>query len=490
VNTSGLPATWPDARAPLLVLVLLMLGASVFAGFPASLLFQAAGQSRPLAWPELLLCAVAGLLAATLTGVCLAPALAHRVTVVLRRLTAPSLALALALGVALRLLLQVLIAPAPASDGAAYLELAQGLLARGEFGNDLVRAYWPPGMAFALAPLLGIAAPAVALGLYTLGCFVLTALGLYRLGRSLGLGVQAAWPVLLLALWPTHALLSGLPEKELLVIALLPWVIWAAREAAQPAGAAARPRWALGMLAGVLLGAIVLIQPSFQLLPPFAAVLALLAGQTLRRVLPVLVMVVLGSAVVVAPWTLRNLAVLGEPVLVSTNGGGNLYRANNELATGGFVAVGRIDVEALPELEANREGKRLAVEWIRSHPLDFAQLTVGRVLLFPGDHSYGAYAAFRADPERVPRPLYLALKAGTAATWLVLWALLIGVAWRHWRLRTPLPPGTGWLLVPWVYLAGIHAFFESGSKYHLPTLALVLLLLVLLLAPTSMRRPP
>jgi hypothetical protein len=466
--------------APWSALLVLVLGALVFAGFPASLVFQAIGQSRPLGWLEMLGCGLAGLAVLWLARASWLPGLAAMAARFLQRVEAPSLGVILVLGVALRVALQWLIDPSPASDGAAYVSLAQGLIERGEYGNDAVRAYWPPGMAFVLVPLLAVAPLPLALGVYTVVCFVLAALGLYRLGSSLGLGAHAKWPPMLLAVWPTHALMSGLPEKELLVIALLPWILWAARQACLTAGEGG-VRWSSALVCGLLLGAVVLLQPSFQLLPPFAAVLALIAGQHWRSVLGTLVVVCIGAAVVIAPWTLRNLSVLGEPVLVSTNGGGNLYRVNNELATGAYLAVGKIDVEALPELEANREGKRLAVEWIKAHPWDFLQLTAGRVLLFPGDHSGGAYAAFRADPERLPRAAYLVLKAGTAATWLALWGVLLASAWVYWKGRSPVPAGALLLLVPWLYLSGIHAIFESGSKYHLPALGVVLLMFVLML---------
>jgi Glycosyltransferase family 87 len=467
------PSPWAQPALPAL---LLALGVLVFAGFPASMVFQAAGQSRPLAWRELFACAAAGVVTVGLAR-WLAPPLVLAATSGLRAAAPARLWPALAVGLTVRLLAMLVIAPAPASDGTAYLALAQGLLANGEYGNAQARAYWPPGLALALVPFLAVAPVPVALGAFALVCFAITGWGLYRLAQSLGLGAWARWPVWLLALWPSHVLMSGLPEKELLVIALLPWVLWAAREAVR--------HRAWGLLSGAFLGLVVLVQPSFQLLPAFAAVLALLAGQPWRRVASMFCVVVLGAVVVIAPWTFRNLAVLGHPVMVSTNGGSNLYRANNQLATGGYVAVGRVDVEALPELQSDREGKRLAVQWVREHPMDFIRLSLGRVLLFPGDHSYGAYAAFRADPERIPRTLYLAIKAGTAASWLLLWALLVGVAWRQWRARQPLPAGAGWLLLPWLYLSGIHAIFESGSKYHMPTLALMLLLVVLVLHPAG-----
>jgi hypothetical protein len=329
-------------------------------------------------------------------------------------------------------------------------------------------------MAFALVPFLALFEPSAALPLFGLSCFVIAALGLYRLGERLGLGTFAAWSSWLLALWPTHVLMTGLPENELLVIALLPWVVWAARTApAQPLS---------GVLAGMLLGAMVLIQPSFQLLLLLAAGLVWLVGVvSARQVATVLFAVVLGAALVLAPWTLRNLAALGEPVLVSNNGGSNPYRAHNELTTGALVVMGNVGVEALPEQQANREGKRLAVEWISKHPGHFLHLSAGRVLIYPRDDSSGAYAAFRADPDRAPRAAYLALKTGTAVTWLVLWGLIAAAAWQALREQRALPPGKGLLVLLWSCLAGIHTFFASGSKYHLSAIGCVLLLAVLLL---------
>lgn len=444
------------------------------------MLFQSSGQSRPLDWFEMLGCASLGVAAVALARCGWAARVAAAAARSMQRLDPPSLSVIIALGLTLRVMVQWLVEPAPASDGASYVHLAQQLIAQGEYGSDGARAYWPPGMVFVLVPLLAVAPLSIALGAYGLGCFLIAALGLKRLGESVGLGTQARWAPLFLAVWPTHLMMSGLPEKELLVIALLPWILWAGCAAYAAAGRSAIP-WSTGLLCGVLMGAVILLQPSFQLLPLFAAALALLAGLHGRRVVAALMAVTLGAAFIVAPWTLRNLAVFGEPVLVSTNGGGNLYRVNNERATGGYLAVGKIDLDVLPELEADREGKRLAMEWIKNHPGDFVKLTAGRILLFPGDHSVGAYAAFRSAPEQIPRVAYLALKAGTAATWLVLWAVLLAVVWTYWRARQPLPRGALLLLLPWLYLSGIHAFFESGSKYHLPALGLVLLLVVLLM---------
>ncbi len=451
----------------------LLLAALVFAGFPASVLFQAIGQARPLSATELITCALAGAAIVAFSRFALLPGLAERAAGRICDLRTPPVWLILAVGIVVRVLSWTLVEPAASSDGATYLKLANQLLAGDGYGSEQSRAYWPPGFAFALFPLLKVLEPSFALLVFALLTYLGASWGMLRLGESIGLGTWVAWPLAILSVWPTHVLMTGLPEKELLVIATLPWILWAALKTSK--------QLSFALLAGVLVGAITLVQPSFQLLPIFAVALSAMFGVPLRRLAPALGLALVGAAIVIAPWTYRNHLVFGQHVLVSTNGGSNLYRANNELATGAYVQVGKVDVESLPELESDRVGKQLAVQWIRENPSDFLKLTAARVLLFPGDHSYGAFAAFRADPDSIPKWFYLALKAGTAVSWLLLWALVLGAAWKLWLRKYPPKPELLFVLVPWLYLSGIHAFFESGSKYHLPTLACMLVWMVGLL---------
>ncbi len=453
--------------------ILLACGALVFAGFPASVRFQQIGQLRALEWAEILAFLAFGALA--VAALVLTPS-RERVLRALSRLSvesAPPLWAALAVGALIRVVTILVVAPLPASDGASYLALANRLAETGQYGDHLARAYWPPGLALFLAPLLTVMTDAWALVVLTLLCFVSAAVGLHRLASALNCGPWAVWIVWLFAIWPNHILMSGLPEKELLVIAAIPWMlVFAKRSLAHVA-------WAFP--AGLLLGAAVLVQPSLQLLPFFAVVVALFWGAPWRRLLVALAVGVTGSIVVVAPWSVRNYMVFDKFVMVSTNGGSNLYRANNDMATGGYMIRGTVDVDALGELSADREGKRLAREWMISNPVRFFELCAGRALLFSGDHSYGVYAAFRAQPDRLPRMFYLLLKLGSAVTWLVLWAVICSVTANTLRTGRDLPLGVGWTLLPWAYLLSIHSIFESGIKYHLPAMVAILALVAMLM---------
>jgi hypothetical protein len=184
---------------------------------------------------------------------------------------------------------------------------------------------------------------------------------------------------------------------------------------------------------------------------------------------------ILAMLVVVAPWTVRNYMTLGAPVLVSTNGGDVLYRANNELATGAYRPAGAVDLSHLDELSLDRESKRLAVEWIAANPGRFAQLGAAKALMFLGDDSGGAFAVFKRGKVVIERTTYLVIKAATALPWLVMWFAVLVLALHRgaWERHVDVD-ALAFVLLPIVYLLAIHSVFESGSKYHVPVLAVAI----------------
>jgi len=463
---------------------LIVLGSVACASLPAAMWFQQAVPSRPLGWAVVAASALlavlfgfAALKQATGAGRWLGGALWQ---VAGDRWWPP-----LAFGLLLRLAVDLAVPSAPSSDGSIYLGLAQGMAAGGPYFVSETHAYWPPGLSLLLMPLLKLTGSVpLALSVFGLGCFAVALAGTWRLGVTLGLGRATGVAAWLLALWPGHVLATGLPEKELLVLALLPWALAAAWHARTGAAAAA-------LQAGALTGLLCYVQPSFQLLPVAALILGLVFSRHRLRLTVQVALAIAGLLLVLSPWTYRNWQVLSAPVLVSTNGGSNLYRANNELATGAFVARGTVDLEALPELEADRLGKKLAVQWITGHPLQFLQLSAGKVLLFLGDDSYGAYAAFQRGGVDIGRLPYLAVKLLCALAWWCGWAMIVmgAVRWRNGGRDAASAP-TALLLLPVLYLLSIHAVFESGGKYHLPVLCPVLLLVAMAAGRLQQRPAP
>ena len=388
-------------------------------------------------------------------------------TLILRPSTTAWLFFVLSVGVVLRLLWVGIYPAMPASDGATYLGLA-GQLSRGEpYGGTGWRAYWPPGFPFLLAPLVSLfgAERSMIIGL-NLALFVGTSLTVYGLGRAVGGEACGRMAAAVLAIWPTHIAFTGVPEKEvplILIISLIFLLLYA-----RPA----HPK-RLAFPAGLLLGFGTLMQPALILLPSAVILADLLGRLSIRTILLRLALILAGMALVISPWTFRNYQVFDQFVLISTNGGSVLYRANNPLATGGYTRTGEVDLSQYGELEANSLGFKLGMEWIRENPLPFLRLAVEKQILFLGDDSTGVYTSLRRGGLDVSEPIYAIWKGLANAYWILLWAMILLSAWR-WAMNRDSRP---LLLLPmtlaFLYFYSLHSIVESGGKYHLSVLGLL-----------------
>lgn len=102
------------------------------------------------------------------------------------------------------------------------------------------------------------------------------------------------------------------------------------------------------------------------------------------------------AGVVVAPWAIRNWVVLGTPGVIKSNIGLELFFGNNPYSTGGGIdkergqALAALNEEEHAYYEGLSEkayfdylGKK-ALDWIRTHPARFVQLSAKRLWYFWG----------------------------------------------------------------------------------------------------------
>lgn len=366
----------------------------------------------------------------------------------------PSLILIIAAGLALRLAWVLAFPATPSSDGATYLVLAGQLLNEGHYATAGTRAYWPPGYPFFLTPWLWVFGPKLAVLISQFALYLVGAVGCYTLAKMLAGDQAGRLAVLLFSIWPNLIALTGTPEKEALILAILPWVcIGVLRQYILPMA-----------FAGLALGFGTLVQPSLQfLLIAFAVLIPMLHGW--RKIHGAILLVVCAAAVI-APWTLRNYQQFGQFVLVSTNGGDNLYRANNPLADGGYRPRGEIDFSAYDEIEMDRAAKQHAVAWIGQNPLDFFKLVVEKQIRFMGDDSTGIYTTLKRGGGTDNPITYLLAKLAVNAWWLGVWLLIAAMVWSS-RCHTAPYRIITWC---WLYLFVLHSVFESNGKYHIPML--------------------
>ncbi|HYO14937.1 MAG TPA: glycosyltransferase family 39 protein [Thermoanaerobaculia bacterium] len=376
-------------------------------------------------------------------------------------------------GLALRLAWALLF-PAPfASDGLSYYELGERLAngltyqapPRGEW------AWWPPGYPFLLFAgfeIFGVAPWVVTLVNSLL--FVATIPVLDALAARLGGEETARVATLLFALWPNLVTMAGVASKEMVIVLLLPSALLLYLAAGSSRSRAARSGGRIA--AGLALGYATLTQPGVMLVVLAFPIWDVLLRVPLLRVAVRFATVLLGMALIVLPWTTRNHRVLGEFVLVSTNGGGVFYRANNPLANGGFMERGERQVKHLDELTQNRLGYQWGKEWIREHPADFLKLAVRKQTLFLGDDGVGLYEIKRS--ESIGDAPYAGAKLAVNAWWWGIWALVLLALLTHpdWTRR----PEVLLVLLAILYFWAIHSVFESGGRHHVPLAALLAVL--------------
>jgi 4-amino-4-deoxy-L-arabinose transferase-like glycosyltransferase/Tfp pilus assembly protein PilF len=369
----------------------------------------------------------------------------------------------------------------------------------------------PPGYPYALAAvdrITGGSPESVRLAQFVLG--LCTCVLGFLLGRRLSGSAAGLWAAAGLASSWTLIFFEGELLDSSLLAALVLGSILALDAASR------RPSTARFALAGALLGLASLVRPNVLLfLPPAAAWLyvRVRAGGSRRRLASAAAATLLAATLLtVLPATLRNYRVSGEWVLISANGGINLWAGNNPDADGVRAAIPGIEhlagisgwtcfdyplvVDGLSHelgrpvgyAEASRIWARRAWSWIRSHPASFARLTARRAGLLFGPREIGdrdvdlsreASPVLRRLPGRFPVVLALAI---------VGWFGLMGDA-RGWRLR-PAPRAAGFpspgdpgpaslaiLLVIFIvsYGASFLPFFFN-ARYRVPILAVLLVL--------------
>ncbi|MCL5291360.1 MAG: glycosyltransferase family 39 protein [Actinobacteria bacterium] len=276
-----------------------------------------------------------------------------------------------ALALAIRLIWVLNVKCVPISDFEVYDQAGLSVAAgRGLIvdGNPL-HAFGPGYPAFlgTIYLILGHRLGAVHIANALLGA--LSTVLLYVIGGRIFNRRVGAIAGLLLAVYPEHVYFSSLIASENLFIpmllgALLLYLIGQSKD-----------DWRLIGLAGLALGATALVRPAAIMVPPAIVLWELLDVKRFRSVLIRLGIFGIALVIAIAPWTVRNYLEFGAFVPLSTSGGVSFWMGNNPGATGAFHypednPLGRIG----DPVKRDREGLRLGLQFIRSHPKQAAKL--------------------------------------------------------------------------------------------------------------------
>lgn len=264
-------------------------------------------------------------------------------------------------------------------DAAAYDGIARNLLAGYGFASTPGKptAFWPPLYPFFLAGLYRL------LGYQLLWARLAQAfLGAIAVGATAEAArIILGWRVALLTalgmtLYPHLVYFGAWLIAEALYMALLGLALWVA-------AFLQRQERLIGFaMLGILLGLGALTKPAGLMLIPLVVLWVWVAPpQRPPHVrLAQSLMIVLGAAAVILPWTVRNYRVFHAWVPISTNGGYTFYGANNPHAFGGHREGFPPALPGFSEPQAEQEYYRLGMEWIVHHPTDFISIA-GRKLV-------------------------------------------------------------------------------------------------------------
>lgn len=384
--------------------------------------------------------------------------------------TVPAILL-LALG--LRLAVVIFFPIDPGSDSLWYLHRGRELAAGMGFQEaGLPTAFWPVGYPALIGIACALFGPSTTGPiLFNLIAQTATILLMLWFARTLALGAGAARvAALLYALYPSH-------------------IFYTADTAAEPTSTAvamagmalltyARGRPWPALAAGLVLGMATLMRPQILLLLPFVLAPMLLAvpGFSWREALRAGLAAIIGMAIVILPWTARNMALLNAPVLVSTNGGFALQGGANSLTDGGYFQVEKSplwaevgipwDQRVAQQVTIDVRLKQMARRWITEHPVRWSLLGFRKVTLLWLKDGDGFWPVQRSHPQlatvwRVAQGInqifyFAALAVGTFG-----FGLSARAAWRR--------EGSATLLVAAampVFCTAIAFGFSGQTRYH------------------------
>jgi len=348
----------------------------------------------------------------------------------------------------------------PVSDGVLYDAFARSM-ATGHgyaFADGTLTEYWPVGTSAVYAllyKLFGLRPIVVAVFQSLLGAAIVGMT--WRIARQAfneNVAALAAW---LTAIWPLLIEFTTILASELLFIALvlLSINIWISSRLS--------PVVRTVFWAACIAAATYVRPTAWPLLLIFPS-LRWCFDRDFLKLLKTITLGILTAALLFAPWAYRSELLFGRPVLVSANGGVNLWMGNNPNSSGGYMDLP--DREFRNEVDRDRYYGQEAVHYILSHPADYARLAVMRTITTYDRETIGVVWNERGLSSRYGSTTLAVLKGFSSAYW---WAMLIlGCAGVAQLLRRDKMERVWPLLAGFAYFLVFPILTVAMDRYHVP----------------------
>ena len=359
----------------------------------------------------------------------------------------------------LRTVWALLVPVSPVADSSAYHMFAQNIAFKHQyaFANGDITAYWPVGTSAIYAllyALFGVSFLPIVIFNIIIGTGIVWLT--YKIGQtylSSATALTAAW---IMALWPTFIQFTTILASELIFIffVLVAIYIW---------GNTKMPPIYRALFWGSMVCAAAYMRPTALPLIVLLPTIEWMHKRDMRACLTSLVVAASAIALLIAPWAYRNYQQFGHPVLISTNGGVNLWMGNHPGSNGGAnkEPVTPYDNEA----ERDAYLKREAISFILHNPISYLELAVKRAILTYKAETIGVH--WNAALQKNLNNTTLSILKGLST--LYWWAVIMLACYGLYHLVPDKKVGLFHVLmiVP-AYLFIFPILTVGQDRYHLP----------------------
>lgn len=377
----------------------------------------------------------------------------------------------------LRILWAIVVPVIPVSDGHAYDILALNLANGYGYGfrshlGELGLPSWPVGVSFIYSIFYRLFGhtytPIVIFNLFLAG--VTIAMAMHLAAKWFGQQV-ALLTGLLLALWPGQIQFTTVLASELIVnaLVLLAMVIWFKDQT---------PSWSRSCLMAIVFAIASYVRVTSLLIPLLLLFFRWVDTHKVVNTLKEGLLIYAVMALLIAPWSIRNTLISGQFVLLSTNGGLNLWLGNNpDPSSKGFPAP----VKQMNPAQRDNYLKKIAIAYIKEEPLLFIKRMMSKVYNTYNRETIGVHWNMEGLILHYGTQSLLPLKIVSQVFWLsVLGLAIIGIVLlskqKGWTMMVHL------VMIMWGYFTLVHAIFISGDRFHFYSVPMISMLSALALA--------
>ena len=304
----------------------------------------------------------------------------------------------------------------PVSDSFLYDAFAKSIAAGNgyAFPNGDITVYWPVGTSAIYAvlyQLFGVSHLPIVILNVLIGVFIVWlsyAIALRYLGQK-----PAQIAAILVACWPILIQFTTILASELIFIALILSAIYVW-------GSAKLSPILRAIIWGALVCGATYVRPTALPLLALLPALAWFAQRNIRACMLSFCIATVTAALLFSPWVVRNYQHFGEFVLVSANGGVNLWMGNNPNSNGGYTELPDIQFEN--EVVRDQHFKHEAIDYIKNNPQQYMRLAALRAVMTYKAETIGivwnGYFEKHFDQQKI-----LILKLISSAYWWLMLAL-------------------------------------------------------------------